>query len=83
MPSPFPMLAFLWSLLILTVSRARALWTDCNLDDVIDTSSLPLLSDFWGSFVKNASNIHVDSGTSLEEGRFFKRWAYILTRTCR
>lgn len=62
---------------------ATALWNDCAFDRVVDVgaagSRLAGFWDFWNSHVRNYSHLHIDSGTSLDEGRFFMRWARILT----
>ena len=39
------------------------------------------LDHFWQENVVHWSRLHIDSGASLEVGRFFMSWSYIFTQT--
>ena len=39
------------------------------------------MDSFWQDYVLEWSSLHIDSGASLEDARFFMKWTYILTQT--
>ena len=39
------------------------------------------LDRFWQDYVLDWSSLHIDSGASLEDARFFMKWTYIVTQT--
>ncbi|CAL1139576.1 unnamed protein product [Cladocopium goreaui] len=65
-----------WSQLLPGVS----LWTQCALNEVLDLGHEEL-DRFWQDYVLDWSSLHIDSGASLEDARFFMKWTYILTQT--
>mmetsp|Transcript_48390 Transcript_48390/g.149485 ORF Transcript_48390/g.149485 Transcript_48390/m.149485 type:complete len:424 (+) Transcript_48390:50-1321(+) len=72
-----------WYLLLATsrYTLAHGLWNDCSLADVLDTSSMPDLADFWNIFVRNESGLSVDTGADMSTARFFMRWARTFTKS--
>lgn len=55
-------------------------WTHCALNEVLDLGREEMDS-FWQDYVLEWSSLHIDSGASLEDARFFMKWTYILTQT--
>eukprot|EP00434_Breviolum_minutum_P006920 symbB.v1.2.006108.t2/scaffold364.1/size219240/5 len=73
-----------WTLAICWVWFTRILggfsWTHCALNEVLDLGREEMDS-FWQDYVLEWSSLHIDSGASLEDARFFMKWTYILTQT--
>jgi len=61
--------------------QATSPLTACTLEEIVDVDVVPGLAGFWNNWIRSASSLHVDSGTSLGDWRFFMRWAYILTKS--
>ena len=61
--------------------RPAAGWTNCSLNDVVDLGPTKQLDHFWQDYVLNWSDLHIDSGASLEDARFFAKWTRIFTQS--
>ena len=62
-------------------SRSAGGWTECSLNDVLDLGPATKLDNFWQDYVLNWSSLHIDSGASLEDARFFAKWTRIFTQS--
>ena len=62
-------------------SYPSAGWTECSLNDVVDLGPKAQLDNFWQDYVLNWSSLHIDSGASLEDARFFAKWTRIFTQS--
>ena len=62
-------------------SRSASGWTECSLNDVLDLGPATQLENFWQDYVLNWSSLHIDSGASLEDARFFAKWTRIFMQS--
>ena len=58
-----------------------AAWTNCSLNEAVDLGPSAQLDNFWQDYVLNWSSLHIDSGASLEDARFFAKWTRIFTQS--